>query len=171
MLIKKKILKDEDIEYLVEQSYNHKYGLGSVSKNGVTVEDTSVRSAKVAPLLTPRSITSKFVDLLTRSGEYYCPETQFLLYEKGDKYAKHVDAIGENDPRAYTIITLIEKSDNLDGGTLKLWKRGSEPNTWQYRSVELEVGETVIFPSTMVHEVEEVKQGTRKVLVVWAHRV
>lgn len=88
----------------------------------------------------------------------------YLIYNVGDRYQKHNDvAVGDEDVnRVYTTVTMLDKSDDLEGGNLVVYNDDGSVVT-----IDLEIGETAIFRSTLVHEATEVIQGTRKVLVAW----
>ena len=90
-----------------------------------------------------------------------------LLYEAGDRFRPHTDGSGslENSGgRMYTTVTMLNKSDDLEGGELLIYEEGPDS---AYTSYNLEIGETVMFPSMKWHEATEVITGSRLVLVIW----
>ena len=91
-------------------------------------------------------------------------QADYLFYEKGMFFAKHQDVTiredgGRLQPRVFTTITMLNKSDDFDGGELLLHD--------EHAIYDLDVGETVIFRSEVHHEVKPVLSGTREVLVTW----
>jgi predicted 2-oxoglutarate/Fe(II)-dependent dioxygenase YbiX len=64
---------------------------------------------------------------------------------------------------------MLEKSDDLMGGTLNVWlPREGTVLQWDGKyMVDLEVGETIMFPAYFLHEVTPLVQGERKVLISW----
>lgn len=81
-----------------------------------------------------------------------------LLYKKGDYYKEHKDVIPKRK-RTWTSITMIDKK-NLQGGEIVIYD-GDE------HVIDLDIGETVVFKSSLTHKAKEVLQGTRLVLVAW----
>ena len=72
-------------------------------------------------------------------------------------------AVGDEDvKRVYTTVTMLDKSDDLEGGNLVVYNDDGSVVT-----INLGIGETAIFRSNLVHEATEVIRGTRKVLVAW----
>lgn len=97
-------------------------------------------------------------------------EFNYLVYGPGDHFVKHQDWLhldndNEYSNRQFSTTTLINKSDDLQGGDLLIWDRYGEVH-----QVELEVGETVIFNSRAFHQVTPVVQGTRESLVAWIYK-
>lgn len=93
---------------------------------------------------------------------------EFIRYENdGQTFKRHQDDIpdGSNHNRFFTAVTMVEKSDNLVGGVLKIWT----PNEKEY-TVDLDPFETVIFPAYYYHEATPVHTGRRIVLISWAQR-
>jgi len=93
---------------------------------------------------------------------------EFIKYEGiGQKFERHTDDRpgGVNHNRFYTSVTMIEKSEDLIGGKLKIWT----PEEKEY-VVDLEPFETVIFPAHYWHEATPLLQGRRVVLISWAQR-
>lgn len=106
----------------------------------------------------------------------------FLEYIPGSFTRKHSD----DDEKIYkTAITLIEASDDLDGGKtvgyLPHWKKDYEFDVNWYDTgdhcddgstvipdvIEQKVGETVWYDNKFMHSVSLVKKGKRIVLVSW----
>jgi predicted 2-oxoglutarate/Fe(II)-dependent dioxygenase YbiX len=91
------------------------------------------------------------------------------MYETGGHFIKHRDWIGRDgdiyNNRIFSTITLINRSDDLEGGNLLIWDR-EDGNVTQ---IELDIGETVIFNSRRFHQVTPIIRGTREVLVAWIY--
>lgn len=98
-------------------------------------------------------------------AEYQATEFNYLMYNKGDHFKKHKDVVGSANPRVYTTVTLIKKSDDLVGGDLLIWDKNNNEH-----KIDLNVGETVVFKSTSFHQVTPVESGTRESLVVWINK-
>lgn len=97
-------------------------------------------------------------------------EFNYLCYDHGGHFIKHKDWLGrENgnqfENRIFSTITLINRSEDLQGGDLYIWEEEKgEPSI-----IQLDIGETVIFHSMKFHQVTPIVQGTREVLVAWIY--
>ena len=93
---------------------------------------------------------------------------EFIRYEGvGQQFLRHSDdtPTGENHNRFFTSVTVLEKSDDLVGGNLRIWT----PDGNDY-VVDLQPFETIIFPAYYHHEATTLVSGRRVVLVSWAQR-
>lgn len=94
-------------------------------------------------------------------------EFEHLEYGVTDHFHKHHDALPRSDSkriRRFTTITLLSKADDLEGGDLLVFDEEDNPiNT------NLDVGETVVFYSTTMHQVTPITKGGREVLVGWIY--
>ena len=81
-----------------------------------------------------------------------------LLYKEGHYYKKHKDVIEERK-RTWTSITMIDKKD-LKGGEIVVYNKDKN-------IIDLDIGETIVFKSSLYHKAKKVLQGTRLVLVAW----
>ncbi len=86
-------------------------------------------------------------------------------YKPGMAYGVHVDhPISGGDLRRDVSFTLfLSEPDACDGGALVVEDGAGE------RKIKLPAGSMVIYPSTMLHRVEEVTKGERLAAVGWAH--
>ena len=124
--------------------------------NELNREARSTKSVRMSPKLFP-----EICDSLEKHLEgYYVNQFDFLIYKVGDFFIKHKDDHGQGT-RTYTTVTMMEKSDDLVGGNLVIYDKE------ETFVINLEVGETIIFPASMDHEATVVEQGSRKVLVAW----
>ena len=71
---------------------------------------------------------------------------------------------GTDFNRFYTSVTMVDKSDDLEGGILRVWL----PNTEARIDIDLEPWETVVFPAYFRHEASPVYKGRRVILISWA---
>ena len=136
-----------------------------------------VRDAKlleISHLMYP-DICSDLVSLLDMhnnviSWYYEIREFNYLKYEIGGHFKRHHDWVGSNNNdiysnRHFTTITLLKKSDDMEGGDLLIWRH---PETDPDR-IELDVNESVIFDARLLHQVTPLTKGTREVLVAWVY--
>ena len=89
----------------------------------------------------------------------------YVRYQKGMKYGEHVDdpVMGENDLyRSDISITIfLSPKESYKGGELTIVEPIGE------RSIKLDAGCAVFYPSTSRHYVTPVTSGTRYVAVTW----
>jgi predicted 2-oxoglutarate/Fe(II)-dependent dioxygenase YbiX len=123
---------------------------------------------------------SEFLDL-NRILENYCnkldnkhipstlivKELEYLKYKIAGHFKPHIDVIpteNKNKIRRFTSITLLSKTNDLEGGDLIVFDKDENAiNTM------LEVGETILFYSTTLHQVTPITKGGREVLVAWIY--
>ena len=148
---------------------------GLTSSGGV---DQNIRDTNKYPIVHKDypQICKTYESYLKENYDHGHNITQFdyLDYGKGQFFMMHTDSqhhrqeLGDNSNvsgRIWSSSTLLEQSKDLQGGDLLIY--GPKPNRNPMR-VQLEVGETVWFPSHFFHEVTPVTRGKRTVLVVWA---
>jgi predicted 2-oxoglutarate/Fe(II)-dependent dioxygenase YbiX len=157
-------LKDKDCTRFFHQWDN----LYDVSRTQLTPQN------KRATSYIDHAILQKLADHFNMIYE----NSYFLSYKRGSFTASHVDT----DRSKKTLITLISKTDNLDGGDVIVTRplpdrplrgdaRGKKinpvgkniiPELWKQ-----EVGDTLIYDGNTIHGVTRVKRGERIVLVSW----
>jgi hypothetical protein len=98
---------------------------------------------------------------------------EFVKYEgEGQTFHPHRDdnIAGTDHNRLLTSVTMIERTDDMEGGHLYIWPTtdAEELNTAPRYTVDLEPWETVIFPAYFMHEASPVLQGRRTILISWA---
>lgn len=170
----KKVLEDYVVEDLKSELKNHKSKISGVinSEKGKTI-DLEFRNSLSIPL--PRWIFPDICVPLERVGEKFdypnklsVKELEHLSYGLDGKFSKHRD-VSEDAPlsksRRLTAITLLSKSEDLEGGMLKVY---NTDDTAVYKP-NLNVGETIFFYSTTWHEVTPITRGHREVLVCWLY--
>ena len=84
---------------------------------------------------------------------------QFTTYDSGDKghYDWHMDVTPSHQTRKISAVVLL--NDDYEGGKLEIDGKNLEGTVG--------AGNVIIFPSYMLHKVQEVTKGTRNSLVVW----
>ena len=156
-----RLLSQETIEDLLSYSETARMYKTGVVTDGESVYNPDYRSTtavRIDPKLFPEVCESieTYIDDDTVVNQF-----DFLIYNVGDYFKRHRDTFVEEhlrDYRVWTAITMLDKSDDLRGGSLLVDK--SNP-------IHLEIGDTIIFHSDLEHEAQEVIQGYRKVLVSW----
>lgn len=93
-------------------------------------------------------------------------EFQYVTYPIGGKFKWHSDIINqpdkENRVRGLTFSINISDSDEYEGGNLHV-------KLYRNKTILLgrQKGSYIIFPSFLLHKVDEIVSGTREALVVW----
>ena len=88
--------------------------------------------------------------------------TMFSKSMKGMKYGRHIDNAFMSSGRADLSFTLfLNCKETYKGGELVIENLNSE------KKFKLSAGEIIIYPSTYLHEVEEVLEGERLVFIGW----
>lgn len=94
-------------------------------------------------------------------------ELEYLKYGISGHFKPHNDVVpNENQKliRRFTTVTLLSKTDDLEGGDLIVFDKNKNAiNTM------LEVGETILFYSSTQHQVTPITKGGREVLVAWIY--
>ena len=93
-------------------------------------------------------------------------QLDLLIYNVGGRFREHTDNGGAaiSKERIHSTSTLLEISDDLVGGDLVLYEDGELNGA---TTVDLKVGETLLFSPQRWHEVTEVTQGKRICMVAW----
>ena len=172
---RKKIVPYQSLIDLVEETSGQPFvAAGTYNNRNGSGINTDTRSTSVK---TPKpeewfDINGPILSMLESFGEdpreFYVKEYNLLEYQKFDKFVKHRDRIvtGDGKPeREYSTSTIIQMSDNLRGGRFCIWSEDGYSD-----ALDLEVGETVMFSSDTQHEITEVEEGVRLVLVAWIYK-
>jgi len=97
-------------------------------------------------------------------SELICLELQYLKYGISDHFKAHSDVVNGKKPRRFSTVTMLSKTEDLEGGDLIIFDEdGNEINT------NIDVGETVVFYSSTLHQVTPITKGGREVLVGWIY--
>lgn len=94
-------------------------------------------------------------------------DLQYLLYEgKGTGYVWHSDSQSmptENGVRKLSLVLGLSKISEYDGGEFQIILNGNK----DMRTIKLDLGDCIIFPSTSIHRVRPLKSGKRETIVGW----
>jgi len=176
----KDFVKDKIIpEYLIQDilyDFGNIHGIESkLYTNGKEQIDKNIR------LSISKNVDPKFYPDLNKLLTTFCSslhnkhipstlilkEMEYLKYGIGGRFKTHHYVIKSEIPkqiRRFSTITLLSKSDDLEGGELIIFdKYNNELKT------ELEIGETVVFYSSTLHKVTPITKGGREVLVGWIY--
>ena len=87
----------------------------------------------------------------------------------GDHYDWHRDYAWKEDKRVCRklgMTLMLSKSDDYEGGSFEFQRFDQGKSI--IAKVDLEIGDILVFPSTIQHRVNPVTSGERRVLVAWA---
>jgi hypothetical protein len=170
-----RIFDDEQISLLLHDASVGRYTKGAVGSYGVN-ED--IRKCYISPInvLDYPDINTRLIELGHKftpqcSHEtHFSKELQFLKYMVGGLFKRHRDSYDQSTkPRFLSSITLLDRSEDLEGGELIIYDQDSEGNLLPGVRAELDLYDTVMFNSTTFHECTEITKGTRTVMVSWIH--
>ena len=161
------LFDEDDIRSLIDLSNNRKYEASGTYSDGVNGVYNNERSSMQSSMDKTEVDFEIYHKLHSYSEKYHdkpfvINEWTFVKYKEGDLFTRHTDC--SRNIRQQSYITMLEKSDDLEGGKLILYI-----NNKPFRELDLRVGETIMFDSTVEHEVTMVTKGTRKTLVCWSH--
>jgi predicted 2-oxoglutarate/Fe(II)-dependent dioxygenase YbiX len=134
---------------------------------GVRVSEGQFFRDKVLSAVLSHVVNKAQADLSIRFDWTTMGKLQMTRYRPGGKYDWHVD----NDfllestglQRKWTVVVGISRPADFTGGGLELmWTNGTR------HAVRLDVGDAVVFPSTLLHRGRPVLKGERWILVAWA---
>lgn len=87
---------------------------------------------------------------------------QLCRYGEGGYYRNHID-LGSSHAllRKLSVVVFLDRPDDYGGGELVF------PSGDAGQALKLNKGDAVVFPSFLLHRVDEVTRGTRHTLVTW----
>lgn len=171
LFIKDRIITDDILEDIL-YDLNSKPGYLSSVEGDI---DKIYYVDQVRNSISKRLKVNEFIDFANKielicekkfNSYFLVKEFEYLKYSEGSHFKKHQDTFPNKNPkkvRRYTSITYLRKSSDLEGGELFLYDNDNPI------SANLNVGETIIFPSHIMHSVSKIIKGNREVLVGWIY--
>lgn len=173
MIYTTKLLNDESVDKILKI-----YDLSSFAQGVMTNPRNFLQKAPrpdIKNVLTLQDVNYQneckqiLTDSIFKSQEFYdytCPKNfdsmKFLNYETGMYYKTHNDHYMMGSIRSdYSCTVFLSNPDEYDGGELVVNVGNSEI------PYKLKKGEAVIYPTGLMHRVDEVLSGSRKVVVFW----
>ena len=168
-------LSEDDCDQIINESRNS-LEQGRVQSNKDSGADMLThRNSKIKFYYTENKITNYIkqemrkiaVDIYKFPIDVIQP-LQYTLYEKDMFFNWHVDSTGLWDKlewdRDLSATLLLNHPDEYTGGELQFNLGGEE------RTIYLNKGSIVVFPSLTIHRVTKVETGIRHSLVAWGTR-
>jgi len=164
------LLNDEDIQIFKsnlnkenEDWQDGKKTAGSYAakvKNNLQLKRECDNSKKLSKFITTKILSNQLIKSFSLPKKIH--GIMFTKSREGMKYGRHIDNAFMSSGRADLSFTIfINEKDSYQGGELIVENINSES------SFKLNSGEIIIYPSTYLHSVKEIKKGERLVCVGW----
>ena len=129
-------------------------------KNNLQLDRNSDISQKYTNYIKKRMLSNPLIKSFSLAKKIH--GIMFTRSSKGMKYGRHIDNAFMSSGRADLSFTVfLNKKSEYEGGELVVDDINSE-NKFKFNE-----GEIIIYPSTYLHSVKEVKNGERIVCVGW----
>ena len=129
-------------------------------KNNLQLDKNSAISKRFTQLISKKILASSLIKSFALPKKFH--GMMFTKSSKNMKYGLHIDNPFMSTGRSDLSFTLaLTKKDNYEGGELIIETMNSE------EIFKLNAGEMIIYPSSYLHSVKEVKNGERIVCVGW----
>ena len=164
------LLNDEDIQIFKsnlnkenEDWQDGKKTAGSYAakvKNNLQLKRGCDSSKSLSKFITTKILSNQLIKSFSLPKNIH--GIMFTKSREGMKYGRHIDNAFMSSGRADLSFTIfISEKDSYQGGELIVENINSES------SFKLNSGEIIIYPSTYLHSVKEIKKGERLVCVGW----
>ena len=129
-------------------------------KNNLQLKRECDSSKSLSKFITTKILSNQLIKSFSLPKKIH--GIMFTKSREGMKYGRHIDNAFMSSGRADLSFTIfISEKDSYQGGELIVENINSES------SFKLNSGEIVIYPSTYLHSVKEIKKGERLVCVGW----
>lgn len=159
------LLRNQQVDHII-QNYNQSDFIdGSISNPSETKKNKMMKTHGQT-----YEFLNKYCSEIICSNHYFysvfcarkISQIYFLWYEKQMKYGYHIDSHPIGGVNAhYSMTCFLSDPSQYEGGELVL-KIGSKEIEYK-----LPRGKAVLYPTGLMHKVNEVKSGERKVFVCW----
>jgi PKHD-type hydroxylase len=138
-------------------------------EDGILTTGADLKNIKYNKQVTTKGVIAKVEKVLLESHFFrnlllikgFC-RVMIVKYETEMHYGTHVDSWIQSGKRADFSFTLfLSDKNDYKGGELVIDERGKETR------IKLDAGGIVMYPSTILHRVNNVTEGTRLVAVGW----
>ena len=129
-------------------------------KNNLQLKRQSDTSKKLSTLVKKKLLNNDLIKSFTLPKHFH--GIMFTKSLKGMSYGRHIDNAFMSSGRADLSFTIfLSEKNQYEGGELLIENLNAE------KEFKLKLGEILIYPSTYLHSVQEVKEGERMVCVGW----
>ena len=162
-----KVLDEPTVRALQDVAADHVFQSGSrtAGRSARTVKNNQQLASGPAATAVSRTVEAALrrndVFMAAAQPKTFC-RTMLSRYEQGMAYGVHIDDPLIGGSRADVSFTLfLSPPGSYEGGELVLDAMDGET------SIKLDEGDLVLYPTSFLHRVEEVRGGTRLVCVGW----
>ena len=129
-------------------------------KNNLQLNRRSDISQNLSKFITNKILSNQLIKSFSLPKNIH--GIMFTKSREGMRYGRHIDNAFMSSGRADLSFTIfINEKDSFQGGELIIENINSES------TFKLNAGEIIIYPSTYLHSVKEIKKGERIVCVGW----
>ena len=129
-------------------------------KNNLQLKRKSDISKKLSVLFKQKLLNNDLIKSFTLPKHIH--GIMFAKSSKGMSYGRHIDNAFMSSGRADLSFTIfLSEKNQYEGGELLIENLNAE------NEFKLNLGEIIVYPSTYLHSVQEVKKGERMVCVGW----
>ena len=129
-------------------------------KNNLQLKRQSDISKKLSTIVKKKLLNNELIKSFTLPKHFH--GIMFTKSLKGMSYGRHIDNAFMSSGRADLSFTIfLSEKNQYKGGELLIENLNAE------NEFKLNLGEILIYPSTYLHSVQEVKEGERMVCVGW----
>ena len=129
-------------------------------KNNLQLKRQSDISKKLSNIVKKKLLNNELIKSFTLPKHFH--GIMFTKSLKGMSYGRHIDNAFMSSGRADLSFTIfLSEKNQYEGGELLIENLNTE------KEFKLNLGEILIYPSTYLHSVQEVKKGKRMVCVGW----
>ena len=154
----RKELQGGDSEW--EDGKNTAGSHASKVKNNLQLKRQSDISKKLSTIVKKKLLINELIKSFTLPKHFH--GIMFTKSLKGMSYGRHIDNAFMSSGRADLSFTIfLSEKNQYEGGELLIENLNAE------KEFKLKLGEILIYPSTYLHSVQEVKKGERMVCVGW----
>lgn len=166
----KGFLSREECRYIIDK-YNYGWSRAEVYNKGKSEVSTDRITDQVSIAVHEEPILQRCVGYLVSYNEMFLklPITEYsskinlLRYTKGGRFKMHKDRLPSSGNYRMISVSII-LSDQYEGGRLYFSDEDTDKKKFRF---DLGIGDMVIFPSTLYHQVTEITEGERYSLVAW----
>lgn len=146
----KTLFKDDDFKRSMVISHSGDGGYSNMRTSNGLLLDFNIDKKNI--------ISSKLRDIGIY-GKLYT--FSVLRYDVGQEFKKHRDNIGTFNKRFKTVIIQLSSETEYEGGELIIHNNGDEI------VASKKLGNTIVFHSSLEHQVEKITSGRRYSIVFW----
>ena len=129
-------------------------------KNNLQLKRQSDISKKLSTLVKKKLLNNELIKSFTLPKHFH--GIMFTKSLQGMSYGRHIDNAFMSSGRADLSFTIfLSEKNQYEGGELLIENLNAE------NEFKLNLGEIIVYPSTYLHSVQEVKKGERMVCVGW----